>query len=301
MKNSNVQKVLANYRNFGFCFGTSFLFTKTLFRKKEHKTRLKAIKILEKKFRPILLKYQDKEVPLSGVDDSQKNIFIFWWTGFETAPKMVKDNVLQIKKYYPDYHLYLLTRDNYASYVSLSNNILSLFEKGKNIYSNFFRYSSLSAFRPIWWFFGLTLPCGFFKREPLFERLKTTGFYSLNCQSKERDETWGQVNPEMNYLVFYMGSVKGNPVMTIEDELYEAYYQKYDFCIDYFMNGYFMTLTQQYHIGKDCLTNVPLQEGNPFYLMNCLITHQVPKVEECLKCPQKLNWRNPEANDFKIE
>jgi hypothetical protein len=300
MKNSNVQKVLANYRNFGFCFGTSFLLTKTLFRKKEHKTRLKAIKILEKKFRPILLKYQDKEVPLSGVDDSQKNIFIFWWTGFETAPKMVKDNVLQIKKYYPDYHLYLLTRDNYASYVSLSNNILSLFEKGKisiQTFSDILRFRLLGQYGGFW--FDATLRI--FKREPLFERLKTTGFYSLNCQSKERDETWGQVNPEMNYLVFYMGSVKGNPVMTIEDELYEAYYQKYDFCIDYFMNGYFMTLTQQYHIGKDCLTNVPLQEGNPFYLMNCLITHQVPKVEECLKCPQKLNWRNPEANDFKIE
>ena len=64
--NNNVKKVIYNYKNFGILYGTSFLLTKTIFRKLEHITRKHAIKILDKEFGYIYEEEKKKVVYVTG-------------------------------------------------------------------------------------------------------------------------------------------------------------------------------------------------------------------------------------------
>ena len=285
--NNNIKKVLYNYKNFGMVYGTSFLLTKTLFRKYEYKTRKRAIKILDKDFGYIF----EKENKQINKNEFERNIFVFWGQGFEKMPEIPQKCMDNIRKIYPDYRIFEITLKNYKEYVTIDNNLVNLFEQNKisiQTFSDILRYNLIYKYGGVWCDATLL----FFNRIDFEDKIRKNDYYSLNIKCLEKEKLWGKVY-NVTYTTFFFATKKESPIMKAINEAYIEYYKKFDFVIDYFLNDYFMILAMMHHMENDTLTKIEANKGNPFYLLNT-IQNKVDKIDkgECKKCPQKLTWKN---------
>jgi len=286
--NKNVQKVLYNYKNFGPIYGTSFLLTKTLFRKYEYKTRKMAIKILDNK-----LGYIFEECKKEGINKNKfdKNIFVFWGQGFDKLPEIPEKCIERIEKMYSDYNIYKITLDNYKDYVNIDENLIDLFEKGNisiQTFSDILRYNLLYKYGGVWCDATLL----FFDKIDFVSKIAKNDYYSLNVSCKEKETLWGKVYG-VTYTTFFFATKKESPIMIAINQAYVEYYKKYDFVIDYFLNDYFMILAMIHELEDNTLSKIEHTEGNPFYLLNKLSNKEKDiDLKLCRECPQKLTWKN---------
>lgn len=286
--NNNVKKVLYNYKNFGFLYGTSFLFTKTIFRKFEYITRKQAIKILDKEFGYI---YKEEKKKGRNPNKFEKNIFVFWGQGFDKLPEIPQKSLENIEKLYPDYKIYKITLDNFKEYVDIDKNLLSLFNDKKisiQTFSDILRYNLLYKYGGVWCDATLL----FFDRIDFERKIENNDYYSLNIECEEKTKLWSKVY-HVTYTTFFFATKKESPIMNAINRAYIEYYKKYDFVIDYFLNDYFMILAMQYELEENTLNNIEKNDGNPFYLLN-KIQKRDKNIDygELKKCPQKLTWKD---------
>ena len=286
--NNNVKKVLYNYKNFGINYGTSFLLTKTLFRKYEYKTRKHAIKILDEEFGYIF-----EEAKKQGKNNNkfEKNIFVFWGQGFDNLPEIPKKSLDSIKKIYTDYKIFEITLENFKDYVSIDENLIKLFENNKisiQTFSDILRYKLIYTYGGVW----CDLTILFCEKIDFENKLRKNDFYSLNIECKEKEILWSKVY-NLTYTTFLFAVKKESPIMGAISQAYIEYYKKYDFVIDYFLNDYFTILAMMHHLEENSIEKVEKNDGNPFYLLNKIQNNEkIMKLEECKKCPQKLTWKN---------
>lgn len=295
--NNNIKKVLYNYKNFGFIYGTSFLLTKTIFRKYEYKTRKRAIEILDKEFGNIF-----EEEKKKGINECnfEKNIFVFWGQGFDNLPEIPQKCIKNIEKNYSDYKIYKITLDNYKNYVKIDKNLISLFEKNKisiQTFSDILRYNLLYKYGGVW--FDATLL--FQEKIDFEEKIANNDYYSLNIECKEKETLWKKVYP-VTYTTFFFATKKESPILNAINKAYIEYYKKYDFVMDYFLNDYFMILAMMHHLENDALQKIEKSEGNPFYLLNKIKNKDFNiDYKEIKKCPQKLTWKNITLKGVEID
>lgn len=294
--NNNIKKVLYNYKNFGFIYGTSFLLTKTIFRKYEYKTRKRAIEILDKEFGYIFKEEKEKG---RNKNSFEKNIFVFWGQGFKNLPEIPKKCIEKIKQLYFDYKIFEITLENYKDYVTIDENIILLFESGKisiQTFSDILRYNLIFKYGGVWC--DATLM--FFERIDFEEKIKENDYYSLNINCKEKEKLWGKVY-DLTYTTFFFATKKESSIMEAINRAYIEYYKKYDFVIDYFLNDYFTILAMIHNLEDGTLNKIEVNEGNPFYLLNKLQNKDFEaEKKECKKCPQKLTWKNITLEGVKI-
>lgn len=291
--NVNVKKTLYNFKNFGLCYGTSFLLTKTIFRKFEYITRRRAIRILNKKYGYI---YDNIKKEKTILPTFSKNIFLFWAQGFESLPEIPEKCVSTIEEIYSDYNIYKIDLKNFSDYVDIDENIISLFNKGNisiQTFSDILRFQLIYKFGGVWCDATLL----FFKRINFEDYLKHKSFYSLNIECKEKKNLWGKVYP-LTYTTFFFASPANNPILNALNKSYIAYYKDYDFVIDYFLNDYFFILAMMHELDDNSLSKIDFLEGTPFYLLNKIQSkdYQV-SLDECKKMPQKLTWKNITLKD----
>lgn len=292
---ANIKKILFNIKNFGLLFGIEFFLFKTIFRKYEWKMRKKSIKTIESKIRLDKTKYLHQQPDYSY--DECKKIFVFWWTGFENAPQLVKRNVKKLQALFDSYQIILLDKNNFSDYVSIDENIMSLFSKNRisiQTFSDILRFQLLLEHGGFW--FDSTIRI--YKFEDFAKHLQNNEVYSLNVECDEKTRLWGKVLPDMKYVTFFIGARKGSNIMQFLTDMYKAYYKHYDFCIDYFMNDYFLIIAKRYGMADYALDKIPAHQGNPFYLSNAIEKGENIDYNICMKCPQKLNWRNKKHNAF---
>ena len=286
--NNNIKKVLHNYKNFGFLYGTSFLMTKTIFRKFEYMTRRRAINILDNKFGYIF-----KENQRYGINKNKftKNIFVFWGQGFDKLPEIPNVCIKRIEELYPDYKIYKITLNNYKEYVDIDDNLIRLYDDKKisiQTFSDILRYKLIYKYGGVWCDATLL----FFERIDFEKEIMKNDYYSLNIDCDEKEKLWGKVY-DVSYTTFFFATKKKSPILKAINEAYIEYYKLYDFVIDYFLNDYFMILSMKYNMEDNALKKIVKTEGNPFYLLN-KINNSAKSVDlnKCKQCPQKLAWKN---------
>ena len=285
---NNIKKVFYNIKNFGVIFGLKFFLSKTIFRKKEWKFRLKSINLLDKNLNIDYTKYKKAQYIFNY--EETKKIFVFWWDGFKNAPFQVKKNLSYLLHNFKDYKIIKIDKTNFNKFVSLNQCIMNLFYSKRisiQTFSDILRFNLLYNYGGFW--FDATIRC--YKYEDFAKMLQYNEIYSLNVDCKEKRMLRENVVPNMKYTTFFIGTRKNSTIMKFLVDAYNAYYNKYDYCIDYFMNDYFLALAERNHIAENALNNIPPHEGNPFYAFNCISTNQKILLSECEKCPQKLNWR----------
>jgi len=295
--NNNIKKVLYNYKNFGFVYGTSFLLTKTIFRKYEYKTRKRAIEILDKN-----LGYIFREAKEQGINKNEfnKNIFVFWAQGFNNLPEIPKKCIENIEKFYPDYKILKITLDNFEEYVEINENIIKLYKEKKisiQTFSDILRYNLLYKYGGVWCDATLL----FFDRIDFIDKISKNDYYSLNTECNEKNILWGKVY-DVTYTTFFFATKKGSPILDAINKAYIEYYKKFDFVIDYFLNDYFMILAMMYKLEDGTLDKIEKIKSNPFYLLNKIKNKDTNiDIKECKKIPQKLTWRGISLEGVRLD
>ena len=283
------------YKTFGLNYSFLYL-TSRIFKFVKPYYRNAGLKILEREFKPILIKnsaLKNSKI----IDETQKNIFVFWAQGKDNMNPVAKEAFKRLKHFFNDYNIYFIDSNNYSQFVRIDEKIVNLYNNKKisiQSFSDVLRVHLINKYGGYWC--DLTLL--FFSKLDLFEKINEFDFYSLNNNTKEKRKIWGKVY-DVKYTTYFFGSKKNNAVLTTLIKLFNAYYDKFNFSMDYFLNDYLFILCSKYAIGENCLETIPFDDYKPYVLQNLLLgnSKNVSKFD-LIKSPQKINWRNFDLEKF---
>ena len=197
-------------------------------------------------------------------------------------------NVLnRVYKYYPDCNIILIDDQNYYKYVTLSDKIEHLYKTNKisvQTFSDILRFNLIFKYGGVW----CDMTIFFFDRFDFFDYIEKNGFWSINHYSEEKRILWEKVYP-VTYTTFLFGSFKGNDILQICVNFYNDFYDKYDFCIDYFMNDFILIMCMKKQVCNDMLNKIPFMNSSPFLLTDLLNKKKGITLSDLKECPQKIN------------
>lgn len=281
----NIKELKMHWKNWGGIYCIKYLKGR-LFKNRNYKTRLYAIELLNKKYGYIFNNWS--KVKYSINKDSNYKMFVYWAQGVDNAPYLIKKVIDNLKKYYPNKDIVVLTNDNFSEYVTLNQKILDYYQSGKitvQTFSDILRFNLLYKYGGFW----IDATLLFLNQIPIFDYLDAFGFYSLNMEDPIKEKLWGKVFP-VTYTTFFLGCDKNNPNMGACVEFYNKYYEEHDYAIDYLMNDYMLILCMKYSIANDQLKKIPKCNSSPFNLINYLNSNETMYLD-VYTCPQKMNWR----------
>ena len=216
-KSTVVFKALRN------CFGF-----KSLFFKVDKLKTAGAMKIIDKVVKKSGLDKKYRDVDLTKLNPIGNRVWIYWYTGFETAPALIKKCVEEAKKV-KDIDLILLDKNNFKEYFAFDDNLKKLVDEGKVPHeklANIVRTQLISRHGGTWC--DATL---FIIDKNLISNIKEMSFYSA-----KHPKDWHFA--EGRWTTFFLGGGIGNPITSfIYDTLIE-YYKYYDWHFDYFQFDY---------------------------------------------------------------
>ena len=295
MKFKKIREAYSQFKNHGFCYGFLYCFC-YFFPSLKYKCRLKALNILENKYKNFL-NIQRKVTGNLYFDSNEiKCFYIFWAQGKKNMPKIVDLCISQIKNFYPDYNIVFLDLSNFSKYVEIKSRYINMLKKGTitiQTFSDILRFNLLSQRGGIWCDATLL----FFGKIDIINNVLKNGLYSLNFDSDIKQKIWGKVY-DVTYATYFLASNKGNIVMKSCAMLYDMYYDEYDYAIDYFMNDYFLILCSKYKLGNSELSKIEKIDSNPYILSKALLYGEKINLSEINMCPQKMDWRTFDYNKF---
>ena len=232
--------------------------------------------IIENRILPYLNKYKGKKTDLSE-STIEKNIFIFWWDGFENAPPIVKDCLSSVYRCYTDYNIIKVSKNNYKYYTDIDINIIRSFEKGK---------ISVQKNNGGMW---IDATIFFEKKCDLFEALKKQSFNTLNFYSSSKFLTYK--SEECSWSGYFIAARKGSILVEAINYIFERYYLEYQEYTTYFFIDAVFMLCKIYEIDDNVLKKSTYINGDMF-ILHKLLDHQfnIFEFEKISDIPQKLTW-----------
>ncbi len=283
---STVLFLVKNLKQYGF--------KKTLINSKYQNRRIhanedlrKELPKLERQISPILEQYMGRKTDLQTAT-IEKNVFVFWWDGFETAPFIVKKCLERVKQVYSDAKIITISKQNFKEYTTINQQILEGFENKKisiQTFSDILRFNLLKNHGGLW----IDATIYFLKPYPIFEQLENKSYESFAFKDtldfliyKENKCSWS------SYL---QAARKGAVLIDAMDCIFQEYYLKYgDYSIYFFMDAALM-ICKIMGIDDHVLDKVNYCEGSAFSLSKLLDKPYDNEVKKDLeRLPQKLYW-----------
>ena len=225
----------------------------------------------------------------------EKNIFVFWWDGFENAPQIVKKCFDSVCKYHPDSKVIGIDKNNYQNFTDIHPEIIKDFEKDKisvQTFSDILRFNLLKNNGGIW----IDSTILFLSEFNLFEDLKDKSFTSLEF-STTRDFLKYE-NYECSWSIFLMASRKNGILVRAVDEIYKKYYLKYKKYSIYFFTDTVLMICKKYGLDDNVLDKTLKISDNMFTLAWLLAEKYDSDIIEMVKnTPQKLRWNVNDITD----
>lgn len=205
------------------------------------------IKKLEKEFLYVLDKYSDYSVKCEY--DAKSPIWVCWMQGYDNAPIIVKKCIdsIRISTNHP---VHIITKDNIDTFIHLPDYIMEKYNKQiitNAQFSDILRMCLLSQYGGLW------IDATIFIPGKLPEKIFQYQFYTC----KRKPQKSGYVSNYM-WTSFLNGCQKNCIVQKVVNDLFLAYWEKYDYLIDYLLVDYFMMLVyRNLPKAKDLIDNVP--------------------------------------------
>ncbi len=191
---------------------------------------------IEKEFDAINKRYtaldysNEKKLKLSH-EQTNENIWIFWWQGLENAPLLVKKCVESVKKNAGGHKVILLTSENWEEYAHIPDYITKKLSEKKitlTHFSDILRMCLLSEYGGLW------LDATIFVSHPIPEEYFTRSYFTIhypNSTSRIAKGKW----------TGFCQAAKPNQIIHIYcKDVFFSYWKKYDNLIDYFLIDYIM-------------------------------------------------------------
>lgn len=196
------------------------------------------LKYLQQFSGDIVKQYEGRSTDyLDGNKKYDKKIWVFWWTGEENAPEIVKACIKSIRKNANGHEVMMLDQTNYKEYVTLPKEIIKKHDDGiigHAHYSDIIRLSLLAQYGGMWIdptvFISQAIPESVFD-EP-FYTLKT---YNPNSEffSKSR------------WVGYYLSGDKDFPLFSFARDCLISYWKQTDKVIDYLLMDYVFEFAYQ--------------------------------------------------------
>lgn len=205
------------------------------------------IKKLEKEFLYVLDKYSDYSVKCEY--DTKSPIWVCWMQGYDNAPIIVKKCIdsIRISTNHP---VHIITNDNIDTFIHLPDYIMEKYNKQiitNAQFSDILRMCLLSQYGGLW------IDATIFIPGKLPEKIFQYQFYTC----KRKPQKSGYVSNYM-WTSFLNGCQKNCIVQKVVNDLFLAYWEKYDYLIDYLLVDYFMMLVyRNLPKAKDLIDSVP--------------------------------------------
>lgn len=202
------------------------------------KRRMQYYKRLKKEiYIPITTSMPEKDKEEKGKEG--RNVWFCWLQGIEQAPDIVKACYRSVEKYVcgsGEWNLVVITEKNLGEYIQLPEYIMDKYKKGiisPACFSDLIRLELLIRYGGLW-----TDSTVFWTGSRLLENFKETELFL--------PDKWIFFNGEIMQYDNWMIYAKSNQynLKVVQKCLYQ-YWEKYDFCIDYFIFHLFMTMTMQ--------------------------------------------------------
>lgn len=278
----NVNKAILYIKSMGLLRGLFYSFKRMKDRKKNISAFSKELPSLDEMFGK---DFDNQSFEIRDLQEDEKNIFVFWWNGFDDAPEIVKQCIKSIDDNYKNrFKIIKIDQNNFNSYAEIDESIMYLFEKGSisiQTFSDILRFNLISIHGGVW------IDSTVFISNPfdIENELKEKNFVTLVDANTASFFTYKGEN--VSWSSFFIGGTKNNPLFK---KIYKAYV---DYFAEFNMTPYFFTdmLLMIYKVHGDDKCSLKICEKNAddlFYVAD----HALKKRDESFKtCPQKLNWR----------
>lgn len=253
----------------------------------------KKICMIEKQIEPVMKKWRGISSDYSKCT-IEKNIFVFWWDGFENAPTIVKQCLQSIQDVHEDFEIIQIDKNNYDKYTDINDEIVKGFELGKisiQTFSDILRFNLLKNNGGIW----IDSTVFFVKKFDIINGLKKNSINTLSFNSSHNFLKYK--NCECSWSGYYFASRKNSVFTRTMNEIFEYYYLKYkDYPIYFFIDAALMVCKIN-KIDNDALSKVEKSWGDMAFLANVLMKEFTVSGEYVAGVvPQKLSWFVDETN-----
>lgn len=185
---------------------------------------------IEDSCRDVIEKYKNAEAQTDSSNQSDKKIWVFWWTGEESAPDIVKACVKSIRKNAGNHEVVFIDKDNYEKYVNLPAPIIEkhdLKQLSHAHFSDILRHTLLAKYGGVW------IDSTVFVSKPLPEFLFESPFYT--AKSVDLSAFYFSRSRWTGY--FLCGETEC-PLFSFTRDMLIDYWEKNDFIIDYLLMDY---------------------------------------------------------------
>lgn len=183
------------------------------------------------------LKTKYSNCDISKLNKIGNTVWIFWYSGFDTAPPLVRKCV-EITKSLNDANVVLIDKNNLEHYFKFEGNIKHLFENKKisiQTFSDILRTQLLSSKGGFW--FDATL---FATRQDFILNHENLTYFSIKHSKNDLllKKKWNEFFTEGRWSTYCNGAGINNPLFSFIYDTFIAYYNKYDHIFDYFQIDY---------------------------------------------------------------
>lgn len=181
------------------------------------------ISYLENTLDPVIQKYKKENYP----GDPQENapVWVCWWTGLGTAPKIVQQCVKSTQAKAGNHPVIILTEENVSEYLDIPQYMTEKHRSGKMLTAHlcdYIRCALLEKYGGLW--LDATIYCAYDIPEDFF----TAPFFT--CKSAWRESVYLS---HYQWTTFCIGGRKGNIVFRFLKDAFEKYWSENDTAIDY--------------------------------------------------------------------
>ena len=184
---------------------------------------------IQRNFGDLIAKYQDESVsverkPIKGP------IWTMWWQGEVQMPPVIRECYASILRNANGREVILLTKENLNDYIQLPDYVQRKVDEGKITLTHLSDHirTTLLAEKG-----GLYMDCALFVTKPI--ELGEVPFFSTRVEGKPC-----RVANRHKWVFGLIGSNKGDVVARFMQELFFAYWEKYDVQINYLMMDFML-------------------------------------------------------------
>jgi len=172
---------------------------------------------------PVLKKYKDDTYLGEYVPNGP--VWIFWWSGMEGAPEVVKRCVASVHRFAGSHEIHILTKENCTDYVKIPLYIMEKVSSGKMglaHFSDYIRANLLAQYGGLW------LDATIFVTDTIPESLFS--FPLFTCKGPVRKSKFIS---DYRWAVFCLGGHKGNIFYRYLADALDVYWRSCDYAVTY--------------------------------------------------------------------
>ena len=226
--------------------------------------------------------------PAPDHPDEKKRIWVFWWTGEETAPPIVKACLKSIRENAAGREVMFLDASNYSQYVDFPEYFLEKHSRGQITHAAFadaLRVSLLARHGGVW------IDATVFLSQPLPEHLFTDRFYTLRTVDEK-----ALYYSKSRWCGYFLAGSSSFPLFSFVRDMLLAYWERSEYIIDYLLMDYIFGIAcKHFREISDVMEQLPDNNTQRAKLMNAINEPYdealFSRLEHGDTFASKLSWR----------